>query len=183
MADSTEVGYPQVYPQGLKSARRRGNALPVSDEPLRLGPLLRALRHSADLSQRELAAKAGVAPATLARIESGATTDPRLRAVERLVAAAGGALHVVNVATGVPVTPGPGDDLRDEGDRHYPAHLDVRRVHSPKDWWGAWWAHWYDIPEPHWPVPVPDYTYDLRRWRDWRRGQKGGQEAASEDGG
>lgn len=143
----------------------------MPDEPtsLDLGALLRALRHAADLSQRELAAKAGVPAATLARIESGATTNPGLRIVARLLAAAGGALLVVEAATGVPVTPRPYDDVRNEGDRRYPAHLDVRPVRSPKDWSGAWWAYWYDIPEPHWPVRVPDYTYDMRRLRDWRR--------------
>ena len=150
----------------------------MDPEPrLRLGPVLRALRHCADLSQRELAAQAGVPSATLARIESGATDDPRLRAVERLIGAAGAALIVVDIASGALLRPRPADNLRDEGDRHFPAHFDVRRVREPKDWSGAWWAYWYDIPEPHWPKRLPDYTYDMRRRRDWRRAR----DAAADD--
>ncbi|GEM_PF-3272901 len=136
---------------------------------IRLGNLLRSLRHGADLSQRELADLAAVPHATLARIESGATGDPRLRTVERLIDAAGGALLVVDAVAGVVVPPYPDDDLRDEGDRHFPAHLDVRPVHEAKDWSGAWWAHWYDLEKSHWPGRVPDHTYDMRRRRDWRR--------------
>ncbi|MET0417539.1 MAG: helix-turn-helix domain-containing protein, partial [Actinoplanes sp.] len=59
-----------------------------------LGSLLRALRRRADLSQRELAERAGVPQPTLARIESGRAIDPRYRTVERLVRAAGGDLAI-----------------------------------------------------------------------------------------
>ena len=57
--------------------------------------------------------------------------------------------------------------------RHYPAHLDVREVRHPKDWAGAWWAYWYNLPPQRWPLRVPAATYDLcrerrdlRRWRE-----------------
>jgi transcriptional regulator with XRE-family HTH domain len=134
----------------------------VESQPIALGPILRALRNAAGLSQRELAAKARIPPATLARLESGATPDPRLRTVERLIAAAGGEFLVVHAANGDAVSERPGDDLTDEGDRHYPAHLELRPVRSPKDWPGAWWAYWYDLRPEHYPVRVPDYTFDLR---------------------
>ncbi|SCE86706.1 Acetyltransferase (GNAT) family protein [Micromonospora echinospora] len=136
--------------------------------------MLRALRRRADLSQRELAGRAGVPKSTVARIESGGLVDPRFRTVERLVRAAGG-----EVAVGVAgrdrerlaaVPPVPHDGWRDDADRRYPAHLDVREVRTLKDWPGAWWADWYNLPPERWPLPVPPATYDLdRRRRDRRR--------------
>ncbi|MFI6160475.1 GNAT family N-acetyltransferase [Micromonospora haikouensis] len=155
-----------------------------------LGGSLRALRRRADLSQRELADLAGVPQATLARIESGRSGDVRFRTVERLVRAAGG-----RVAIGIPgdqpgdqpgdhtcdqpgddrvpeVVPVPGvphDGLRDEAGRRYPAHLDAWEVHGPKDWPGAWWAGWWNLPPQHWPRRLPAATYELSRERRDRR--------------
>ncbi|MFI6821530.1 helix-turn-helix domain-containing protein [Micromonospora sp. NPDC050187] len=137
-----------------------------------LGAVLRALRRRADLSQRELAVRAGVPKSTVARIESGGTAEPRFRTVERLVHAAGGEV-AVGVAGGerpeaVPAVPH--DGWRDGADRRYPAHLDVREVRTLRDWPGAWWADWYNLPPGRWPLPVPPATYDLdRRGRDRRR--------------
>ena len=105
----------------------------------------------------------------VSRIESGAIRDPRLRTVERLVRAAGGMLRVVD-AQGGEVDSIPHEELRDMGERHYPAHLDIRPVERAEDWWRAWWAPFYTIPRRQWPVEPPDYTYDLSRyWRDRRR--------------
>jgi len=50
-------------------------------------------RRRAGLSQRALAARAGVPPSTVARIETGAL-DPRIGTVERLLRACGHALEV-----------------------------------------------------------------------------------------
>jgi ribosomal protein S18 acetylase RimI-like enzyme len=108
--------------------------------------------------------------------------------VERLVRAAGGRLDAGADATpGVDVDAGPvsrtgellrlepvpHEEMRDEAGRHYPAHLDVREVRHPKDWAGAWWAYWYNLPPQRWPLRVPAATYDLcrerrdlRRWRE-----------------
>jgi transcriptional regulator with XRE-family HTH domain len=138
----------------------------VPEEGIDLGPVLRALRHQADYSQRDLACRAGVPPATLARVESGANLDPRFRTVERLVQAAGSAL----------VIPAPEPDrwrerLTDAADRRYPAHLDVRAVDDLRDWWRYWFD--YYIPRTHWPKGVPDYTYDLSRKRRDRRRENG----------
>jgi GNAT superfamily N-acetyltransferase len=98
--------------------------------------------------------------------------DPRFRTVERLVRAAGGEV-AVGVAGGERPAAVPAvlhDGWRDEADRRYPAHLDVREVRTLKDWPGAWWADWYNLPPERWPVPVPPATYDLdRRRRDRRR--------------
>jgi len=67
----------------LPSAGRASEPQGVTDryEDIDLGHWL---RRRADLSQRELAIKAGVPHQTVSRIESGATPDPRIRTVERL---------------------------------------------------------------------------------------------------
>ncbi|PZF88779.1 GNAT family N-acetyltransferase [Micromonospora endophytica] len=150
--------------------------------------MLRALRRQADLSQRELASLSGVPQSTVARIESGQAADPRFQTVQRLVRAAGGALRLGTVAGSDAGSelgcPGracrgrdplgdaaiPDDTRRDEAGRRYPAHLDVRKVRTLKDWPGAWWAHSYTLPFERWPLRVPKVTYDLDRGRrDERR--------------
>ncbi|MEH0819210.1 MULTISPECIES: GNAT family N-acetyltransferase [unclassified Micromonospora] len=161
-----------------------------------LGRTIRALRRRANLSQRELAEKSGIPQATIARIESGRSTDPRFRTIKALVAAVQGRI-VISVPTaggaevggGVeaepashnaaaegagPATGGlpavPHDELRDAVGRRYPAHLDAWPVHEPKDWPGAWWADWYDLPRERWPRPLPEATYERDRgYRDRRR--------------
>ncbi|MFG3553597.1 GNAT family N-acetyltransferase [Micromonospora sp. NPDC047557] len=148
-----------------------------------VGAALRDLRRRADLSQRELAERSGVPKSTLARIEAGQGGGPAFRTVARLVAAAGGEL-ALRLPGDEFSTPGGGllgmpvDEPRDEADRRYPAHLDVRRVRTLKDWPGAWWVHSYTLPERLWPVKVPELTYDLdrarrdrRRWRSEARAQ------------
>ncbi|MBM0279076.1 GNAT family N-acetyltransferase [Micromonospora tarensis] len=141
--------------------------------PADLGGVLRALRRQADLSQRQLAERAGVPQATLARIESGRAGDPRFRTVERLVQAAGGKVLIAGrdaaPATNSP-TPVPHDDMRDQAGRRYPAHLDVWPVVEPRDWPGAWWAEWYRLPPERYPLPLPPAAYEVnRRHRDNRR--------------
>ncbi|MEP7003708.1 MAG: helix-turn-helix domain-containing protein [Chloroflexota bacterium] len=59
--------------------------------------ILRAARSHAGLTQRELAARAGVPQPTIAAIESGAQ-DPRFRTLERLVRASGQELDVLPAA-------------------------------------------------------------------------------------
>jgi transcriptional regulator with XRE-family HTH domain len=153
-----------------------------------VGETLRDLRRRADLSQRELAEQSGVPKSTVARIEAGQGGGPAFQTVERLIRAAGG--EIVLSLPGAPlrsaVGESPGyeprsaneprpdnelpDEPRDEAGRRYPAHLDVRRVMTLKDWPGAWWAHSYTLPRRLWPVRVPELTYDLdRARRDERR--------------
>ncbi|SBT51141.1 helix-turn-helix domain-containing protein [Micromonospora auratinigra] len=119
--------------------------------PIDLGVALRALRRSADLSQRQLAERSGVPQATIARIESGRSTDPRFRTVERLVVAAAGRITLSGPAApdrspARALAPARQEELRDAAGRHCPAHLDAREVREPRDWPGAWWAQWYSIP-------------------------------------
>ncbi|MFI7210759.1 GNAT family N-acetyltransferase [Micromonospora maritima] len=156
------------------------------EQAIDLGATLRALRRAADLSQRELAARSGVPQATIARIESGRSTGPNFRTIERLVAAAAGrftitgqpaglgdALGEVGAGGGLPAVPQEG--LRDVAGRHCPAHLDAREVREPKDWPGAWWAHWSSLGGGY-RTQLPAVTYrldrdrrDRDRHRDWVR--------------
>jgi transcriptional regulator with XRE-family HTH domain len=53
-----------------------------------VGRVLRAARQRAGLTQRELAARTGVAQPTIARIETGAA-DPRMATILRLLRACG----------------------------------------------------------------------------------------------
>jgi GNAT superfamily N-acetyltransferase len=59
----------------------------------------------------------------------------------------------------------PQEELRDGAGRHCPAHLDAREVREPKDWPGAWWANFYDLPPERWPAPLPAVTYERSRER------------------
>ncbi|MCZ7440154.1 GNAT family N-acetyltransferase [Micromonospora sp. WMMC241] len=151
--------------------------IPPADQGIDLGDLLRRLRRRADLSQRELAARAGLPQSAVARIESGRATDPRYRTIERLVRAAGGGMgvefergHDTRATPSTEPGPVPHDDMRDQAGRHYPAHLDVWKVCEPRDWPGAWWAEWYALPPRLWPLPLPPASYRLNRdYRDERR--------------
>lgn len=134
-----------------------------------IGVVLRRLRRAADLSQRELAKRSQVPISTIARLEAGRSPDPRVRTLERLIFACDGDLLIVD-KDGLVDGPIPHDDLRDRAGRHYPAHLDVREVGDPPDWWRAWWVGCYPIPKSRWPIIPPDHTFDLSRyWRDRRR--------------
>lgn len=92
---------------------------------------LRALRRRADLSQRELAARAGVPHGTVGSVESGASPNPRLRTVERLVGAAGARLAILDVDGSEPARL-PTDGWRDRAERRFPPHVDV----VPVTWQG-----------------------------------------------
>jgi transcriptional regulator with XRE-family HTH domain len=133
----------------------------------------------ADLSQRELAERSGVPKSTIARIEAGQGGEARLRTIERLVRAAGGELTIglesragreEQQAPLQELPEVPHEELRDEAGRRYPAHLDVWPVRGPKDWPGAWWSEWYDLPPERYPLRLPPAAYERnRRHRDARR--------------
>lgn len=130
-----------------------------------LGAVLRAGRRTADVSQRQLAARAGVPHSLVARLETerhGLVDLPRLGAV---LAALGLRLVVVD-AQGCPVQAEPPGQPRDRGGRRFPPHLDLRKVHEHGwNWWG--WLRYSTWSYP----PQPDYTFDLDRaardvWRE-----------------
>ncbi|WP_433316008.1 GNAT family N-acetyltransferase [Micromonospora chersina] len=127
-----------------------------------LAATLRALRRAADLSQRELAGRSGVPQATIARLESGRSSDPSFRTVERLVGAVDGRIVLRGGPMAGELATVPHEDLRDAAGRHCPAHLDPREVREPRDWPGAWWAHWFNLPADRWP-PLPAVTFRLDR--------------------
>ena len=126
-------------------------------DPFPLAGLLRRIRRTADCSQRELAARAGISKTALGAAESG-TRDLAVSALARAAATVGCRLTVVD-ATGAELSPMDTDTVRDGAGRLLPAHLDTR--HGDEDWWGG----------PHRPhLDAPRYTYDLdRRARDGRR--------------
>lgn len=122
--------------------------------------LLRAARHWADFSQRELAERAGLTQSIVARVESA----PQLARVQQfamLLEATGFRLAVLD-RDDVELAPESeiDADRRNQGGRRFPAHLDVRP--GKQGWWGRnYWA----ICER----PAPEFTFSGRWRRDLRR--------------
>jgi transcriptional regulator with XRE-family HTH domain len=124
---------------------------------------IRAARAIADLSQRELAMRAGVPHHVVAKTEHA----PRYARVDHfacLLEAAG--LHLIVVDDeGREVQPEGVEETKrvDRGRRRFPPHLDVRE--GKEDWWGDGW--------PMFAGKTPQYTFDRSRgYRDWRRERK-----------
>jgi transcriptional regulator with XRE-family HTH domain len=149
---------------------------------LDLGAMLRSLRRSSDLSQRELACLASVPVSTVARIESGKVTDPQFRTVERLISAAGGVISIAEPAdTVLPAEPAsalppstyppsdvhrvpnsvPHELLIDAANRHLPAHLDIRETFPVVDRDGEFI-----------PVGTLIHRFELRPNRNVRRARE-----------
>ena len=124
---------------------------------------IRAARAIADLSQRELATRAGVPDHVVVKTEA-APRYARVGQFACLLEAVG--LHLIVVDDeGREIAP---EDIQqakrvDRGRRRFPAHLDVRP--GKDDWWGDGW--------PMFAGKTPQYTFDRSRgYRDWRRDQK-----------
>lgn len=120
--------------------------------------LVRATRRRADLSQRQLADRSGVAPSTISRIESGALR-PSLDVLVRLLGVAGIELVAVDSERRQVLPMLAIDDTRDGADRLYPSHLDT--VLDPR--MGEWWADRYGLARP------PETFFRDRRRRDAQR--------------
>lgn len=126
-----------------------------------VGRLVVRARRVADLSQRDLAARVGVAASTVSRIESGQIV-PDVRLFRHIVEVAGLRLAVVDV-DGREVVPMSDDVVRDNQGRRFPAHLDV----APPD----------EVPYERWAYPRYDRPaargwYHLRAARDRDAAQK-----------
>jgi transcriptional regulator with XRE-family HTH domain len=126
-----------------------------------VAPLLRRIRRTADLSQRELAAALGVARSTIARAETGARDLPATM-LARAAELAGLRLGLLDtdgraVAGMTPAA------VRDRAGRLFSAHLDVR--HGDEDWWHG---------SERYSRQRPWYTFDRdRRARDAVRARFG----------
>lgn len=124
----------------------------------RLSEILRRVRRTADMSQRELAKYARVGKSTVAAIEA-ATISPAIGTLQRLLNAANYQLVVVD-ATGWLVLPlQVWQGITDGAGNRYPAHLDV--VLDPE--YGQWWADVYGLTSP------PETYHRNRADRDYRR--------------
>jgi transcriptional regulator with XRE-family HTH domain len=97
--------------------------------------LVRAARRRADLSQRQLAARAGVSASTVNRVEAGALS-PSVAMLRRLLHVADIDLVAVDSEGRVVVPMQTWDDTRDGAERRYPAHLDTVLDPRPGEWWG-----------------------------------------------
>lgn len=189
------LGRPSQGPESRRNAR-----LVVKDPTYAdvAGAWLRYARRIADLSQRELAARAEVPYGVVSRIEAE-RHSPRLGTVLALLHAVGVHVHLCDcrqqgdspqqshnprrsdsprydraAAAPLPHLRPPAHDeaLRDRADRRYPAHLDVRAVERFGDWWGDWPLLSTRAPSVwrHAARERPDHTFDLaRKRRDERR--------------
>ena len=120
--------------------------------------LVRWARRRADLSQRQLAAAAGVSRSVVARLEGGGS--PRWAHVLAVLAACGVHVSLVDdVGEEVRVEPADVHRGRDAAGRRYPAHLDPRAIGPFGDWYGDWRYQCWAQPPP------PPATYQLDRAR------------------
>lgn len=129
------------------------------------GAYIARARRVADLSQRELAQRLGVAPSTVARLENG-QRRASAELLDAILALAGLRVAVLDGA-GREVPPFPADAVRDNAGRRFPAHLDVRPPDDvPRH--RAWYPRYDRLPAKAW--------YHLRSERDRRRGARGPEE-------
>jgi transcriptional regulator with XRE-family HTH domain len=146
-----------VSEEWARAADEREERLPrVGCYPI--AGLIRRARRIADLSQREMARAARVAPSTVGRVESGVMA-PTLEVFQRLLATAKLSLVVVDGEGHVVQPMRDIDDVRDGADRLYPSHLDTILDPLP----GEWWADTYGLARP------PETFWRNRARRDARR--------------
>lgn len=107
---------------------------------------VRAGRAHLEVSQRELAERAGLSQPVIARLESDAG-DPKLSTVITVLSAVGARLTIPYPAAPTRMR---GEYARDEAGRRLPAHLRPYRLRAPHSWWPGvtqilMWRH-----EPKW---------------------------------
>ena len=128
--------------------------------------LLRSIRRAAELSQRDLARRAGLSPGRVADYERGAR-QPSFPMMARLIAAAGGRLVAFHRAAGF-LEPHPDEDKRDRGGRHYPAHEHVWTVRRRADWWKGVYMRWDEqLPQYSFRSRYSMWTPWIRHWDSW----------------
>jgi transcriptional regulator with XRE-family HTH domain len=130
--------------------------------------VLRQARRRCRMSQRDVARRAGVSAATVARAESG-TVRPSLDVLQRLLDATGLYLVVVD-PDGRVIQPLEEFPLaRDAASRRYPAHLDL--IIDPE--YGEWWGDRFGLPRPPQTFHRDPRTVarQLRENHDYRTGR------------
>ncbi|WP_368671803.1 helix-turn-helix transcriptional regulator [Jatrophihabitans endophyticus] len=137
------------------------------------GRMLRAVRYSRRLSQRELADVSGARREAVARIEAEKVV-PRVDTLVTILAGAGYALALVDHRGRVLELDPTRDALVDRAGRHLPSHL---RPEPTPDYFepggrASWWG-WHHIAWPFTDDWVPEYTYwkrppPLRNVEFWR---------------
>ncbi|MET8349841.1 MULTISPECIES: helix-turn-helix domain-containing protein [unclassified Micromonospora] len=105
--------------------------------------LVRRARRIVRLSQHQMARFAKVSPSTVGRVEAGSLT-PSLAVLERLLAAAGLYIAVVDQNGRVILPMADREDIHDGAGRRYPSHLDTILDPEP----GEWWADIYGLARP-----------------------------------
>ncbi len=145
---------------------------------MKAGDLVRAVRRTRRLSQRELAEVTCLPASTVDRIESGHTPNPRLGTVETILNATGYYLVAVNRFGRALSMDDEHDWLRDEAARRFPAHLPIAPVvaEGRDGWWGwrriAWLPEDPTVPlfthyrRGKYPPPYLDDYYADERWND-----------------
>jgi transcriptional regulator with XRE-family HTH domain len=128
----------------------------IGDYPL--SGIVRRVRRTADLSQRELAKHAKVSPATVGAIEAGSAL-PSLPVLQRILHAANYQVVVVDQAGRLVVPLEVWQDVADLAGRRFPAHLDT--ILDPE--FGEWWADGYGLTRP------PETFRRNRAYRDYLR--------------
>jgi transcriptional regulator with XRE-family HTH domain len=120
------------------------------------GAMLRSMRAYAGLSQRELAAKAGVSVSTVSRAEGRGGAPPSWDSMVRLARACGCSVWFGIPDSATVATSWPFEAARDSGGRHLPAHLAVWRLGRAREWSSF---HKYScFADP----PFPPYSYTMR---------------------
>lgn len=120
-----------------------------------VGRLVARARRIADLSQRDLAARVGASPGTIARVESGAGL-PSLQLFAAIMATAQLRVRIIG-ADDEDVRPIPVSTARDNAGRRFPAHLDV----APPDQIPSWATR-----GPRYDRQPPQAWYHQRAERD-----------------
>ncbi|WP_281361895.1 helix-turn-helix domain-containing protein [Nakamurella aerolata] len=149
-AGSVQLRKPALHQRSLSERT------PAANRTAKWAGLIRRVRRTLDLSQRDLAEAIGVSPATIGRAETtGAISITVLAAILEL----GGIRLVALDQDDEPVTPMRETAARNHAGARYPAHLD------------AWIPTLRDAPIGGWrhDRPVPRLTFHHRHWRDERR--------------
>ena len=137
--------------------------LPPHHRPVATGfdlcGVLRRIRRTADLSQRELASAAGLSVSAVAHAEAG-TRDLPSRALARAAELAGLRLALLD-ADGREVAGMHPDGPRDATQRRLPAHLDTLHTDEVADRW----AHRPDRPQPWFTFGLDRAARDRQRAR------------------